>query len=67
MSRYAVTVNVELSEPGGWKSGFQLPTFYLEADVQGIVSEDHAVSIARTIVDNMHVTGATYHITAVAI
>ena len=65
--RYAVTVNVRHNRTDGWASEFQLPTFYLDSNVQGIVSEEHAEKIARTIVDNMHVTGATYNITAVAL
>jgi hypothetical protein len=66
-ARYAVTVNVERTGADGWTSTFQLPTFYLDSNVQGIVSEEHAEKIARTIVDNMHVPGATYNITAVAL
>ena len=65
--RYAVTVNVRHARTDGWASEFQLPTFYLDSNVQGIVSEEHAAGIARTVVDNMHVDGATYSITAVAL
>jgi hypothetical protein len=28
-----------------------LPTFYLSEDVQGITGEEHAISIARSIID----------------
>jgi hypothetical protein len=44
------------TEPGHhpWSCGQHLPTFYLDATVQGIVSEEHAVRIAQTIVDPMN-------------
>lgn len=37
------------TEVDGWKVTRQVPTFYLNPRVQGIVSQDHAVSIARDI------------------
>lgn len=32
-----------------WKGQEQIPTFFLDENVQGIVSEEHAESIARDI------------------
>ncbi len=40
------------SEHGGyWWRTHQIPTFYLDENVQGIVNKDHAEKIARTIID----------------
>lgn len=35
-----------------WHSTEQLPTFYLDADVQGIVDETHAARIALKLLDD---------------
>jgi len=32
----------------------QIPTFYLHRDVQGIVSVEHAIKIAKTVVDPLN-------------
>lgn len=40
-----------------WVATTQVPTFYLDENVQGIISEDHAVKIARDILgDNVTIT-----------
>lgn len=63
---YAVSVVTSVTEEAaGWVNGWtrtrQLPTFYLSARTQGIVSEAHAERIARAIV------GADASITAVRV
>ena len=63
---YAVTANYEHTTPDGYTGSRQIPTFYLSENVQGIVSEAHAATIARDILtscvnempvnDNLHIT-----------
>lgn len=55
---YAVTAQIIPFQhaAGGWRSnGLQLPTFYLDPSVQGIMDETHAKIIARAIVDPYHI------------
>lgn len=47
---YAVTATITRAR-SGWESTRQVPTFYLDSSVQGIVSEEHAAVIAREIID----------------
>lgn len=47
---YVVHATV-VKKRGGWTSSVQVPTFLLDADVQGIVSEEHAERVARQVVD----------------
>lgn len=64
---YAVTANMT-TEADGWTSTRHLPTFYLCANAQGIVSEEHAERIARDILDPFaRQNDAALHLTAVAI
>lgn len=50
MSRYAITATA--SREGDWgTSTRQIPTFYLDGNVQGITSEEHAQRIAMEIID----------------
>ncbi len=52
---YAISVRITVhtpheKTPSGWQPGFtvvNMPTFYLFADVQGIISESHAERIVR--------------------
>jgi hypothetical protein len=46
---YAVSaiVNLPVDEEQNYSATVQVPTFYLFADVQGIVDEDHARRIAE--------------------
>lgn len=52
---YAVQCQVvsETKDSNGtvWTSSNGVPTFFLDIDVQGIVSDEHAESIARKVVD----------------
>lgn len=73
---YAINVQVVVTKPEG-TSTHQLPTFYLDANVQGITSGDEAVNVARQIVDPRFQTmdgramndcyRIQYHITAVPV
>lgn len=48
--RYGITAQIESHDPTGRYAGSQqVPTFYLDSSVQGIVSEAHAERIARDI------------------
>jgi hypothetical protein len=47
---YAVSGTITRTD-GRWVKTWQIPTFYLHENVQGIVSEDHAVRVARNVVD----------------
>ena len=44
--RASITRNVD-----GWTSVHHLPTFYLDSNVQGLVSEAHAAEVARSLLD----------------
>jgi hypothetical protein len=50
---------------------YQIPTFYLNADVQGIVDEQHAAKIARDIIcpmaDALQYESVTITVTAVKV
>ena len=48
---YAVTATVRERIGDGWTRSAQVPTFYLDADVQGIVDEDHAAIVARRVIN----------------
>jgi hypothetical protein len=52
---YAITAQVLTSETDRhgivWRGSRQIPTFYLDENVQGITDESHAVKIARAIID----------------
>ena len=56
---YVITAQVLTSEPGytegtqRYTGSRQVPTFYLDSYTQAITSVDHAVSIAKTIIDPM--------------
>jgi hypothetical protein len=63
---YAITATVETtvhSKSGDWHGARQIPTFYLDENVQGIVSEAHAERIAREIIDPL--SSRTVHVCAV--
>jgi hypothetical protein len=55
MTMYAITATVETvsisSTSGEWHGTRQVPTFFLDEDVQGIVSADHAARIAADVID----------------
>lgn len=47
---YAISVVVSRQLPDGWTRTRQLPTFFLDERVQGIVSKEHAEKIARNLI-----------------
>ena len=66
--QYAVTVQYErpgLMDSESTLTG-SLPTFYLDSNVQGIISEGHAASIIRTSLLRLMPT-ATFHVDAIAL
>lgn len=52
---YAITAQIQTYEQDGnaraWSGSRQIPTFYLDENVQGITDTGHAVRIARQIID----------------
>ena len=52
---------------GQWEGTRQVPTFYLDERVQGIVSEDHAAEIARDIINPYRESALSVHVIAVKI
>lgn len=50
MTTYAITATVEYRQVSGWSGSRQVPTFYLDSDVQGITDTAGAERIARDIV-----------------
>ena len=48
MKFYRITAN-GVQTVRGWATQFQIPTFFLRADVQGIISAEHAERVARDI------------------
>ena len=65
-TRYAIGATVREYRDDGWTATRQIPTFYLDANVQGIMSEDQACIIARRILDPLG-QGLALSITAVAV
>ena len=52
-TRYVVQARItRLTE--GWRQTTQLPTFLLDADIQGIVDEKHAEEIARSFIQSIN-------------
>jgi hypothetical protein len=49
-NHYCIAARIVRREPG-WESTHYFPYFYLHENVQGIVNEEHAVNIARKILD----------------
>ena len=66
---YAVTATVETEGKGGYSGVRQIPTFYLDERVQGIVSEEHARKVALDILKAGVPEGIamTFHVTAVKV
>ena len=64
---YAVTATVEIEGKGGYSGMRQIPTFYLDETVQGILTEEHAKNVAWHILSAAGTNTATFHITAVRV
>lgn len=64
---YAIQAQIEIKE-APWTRSHQVPTFYLDENVQGILNEDGAVKIALEVLDptgNLRDSPYhTFHITA---
>lgn len=41
-------------------NGVQVPTFYLNADIQGIISEQVCIKVAKDTVDPLHLAKEVY-------
>lgn len=67
MTLWAITATVTYYSfvAEGWQTTRQVPTFYLNENVQGIISEEHAKRIARAIVNPFDNPDITVSITAV--
>jgi hypothetical protein len=62
---YSITATVTERTPEGWDRTRQVPTFYLDPRVQGIVSAAHAERIALDILDPFNRGG--WFVTAFAV
>ena len=59
---YAITAQLLTTDVSGYAGSRQIPTFYLDERVQGIVSEDHARRIAWSILDPLGTQTFIVHI-----
>ncbi len=61
---YAITATV-VKKDGKYTTTFQVPTFYLDSETQGIVDGDHAARIAESVInptkDNRIIVNAYAH------
>lgn len=64
---YSITSTYVYTRDGGWTGYRHVPTFYLDARVQGILNADHAEQIARSILDPFGAHGDKLVITAFAV
>lgn len=64
MNAFAISATITRTDEAGYTGTAQVPTFYLLANVQGLLTEEAAEKVAGTILDH---PGATVHITAVAV
>lgn len=61
---YQIQARVERTTADGWTSVRDLPTFYLDSNVQGILSVEAAERIARRLLTDAAGDGATVHVFA---
>lgn len=66
MTIYTVAASVERDTHDGWTGLRVIPLFYLDSDVQGITSTEHATSIARRMLTDAAGPEATVHVQAYA-
>ena len=52
MKLYQITAQIE-RRVNGWISLEGVPTFYLRDDMQGIANEEHAETVARSMIENI--------------
>jgi len=65
---YAIYANAVIGpREDGYSTARSVPTFYLDENVQGIVSEDHAAAIAKDILTATGQTDVQLHILAVKV
>lgn len=50
MTLWRVTAQVTRVQDG-WQSSRQVPTFYLDSDLQGITGAEHAIRVAQEVID----------------
>ena len=58
-------MNARMYQVQANRNGVELPTFFLSADVQGIVSNDHARRIAMDVIGDGLTDDDTYHVNSV--
>lgn len=49
--KYAIHATLCHTDRQGWSTTYQIPTFYLDSNVQGITSAEHAERIAASIIN----------------
>lgn len=63
---WAVSANVERTRDG-WSGSIQIPTFFLDPRVQGILTADHAERVAREMLTLLAGEDAVVHVTVAAV
>ena len=48
---WIIQATVTKQKYNGWRESTQLPTFFLDKDIQGIVDEKHAARIAEKLIN----------------
>lgn len=64
MTLYAITASVHRTTTDGFSSDRELPLFFLDSRVQGILSASSAASVARNLLAVTAGEGATFTVTA---
>lgn len=57
--RYIITATVTRTNSEGWESTKHMPTFLLDARIQGITSADHAARIAKRMISDITADNST--------
>ena len=63
---YSIIASITRESNDGWRTIEQLPTFYLNEDIQGITSAAHAERIVRKMLDRLTVDSIVQHISVEA-
>ena len=63
---YAITATVNKGR-GKWTSTMQIPAFFLDSNVQGITSKEHAKFIAEEIINSCRLKTMKVNVCAVAL
>lgn len=51
---YVISATIKIKDKNGYTKIIQIPTFYLNEDVQGIINVEHARAIAMQVINPMN-------------